>query len=149
MMARWFESGAARRRRRTGNRRAGRRSRRHGQRGAALLLVVWIFIVLFVVVLDFASSMRDDGLATANLADETQVYYIALAGLNRAVYDVLGQLEENPHALGQAGDDDDTDVGLTDDESPGETEDELACGPVKADGLWHDCDFGGGSYSVR
>lgn len=108
--------------------------------------MVWIFIVLFVVVLDFASSMRDDGLATANLADETQVYYIALAGLNRAVYDILGQLEENSGTLGGSGDDD---VGLPADEGLGETEEDLNCGRVTADGQWHDCDFAGGSYSVR
>ena len=148
-MMRGLESKAPGWRRRIRDRKKDRRSKRQGQRGAALLLVVWIFIVLFVVVLDFASSMRDDGLATANLADETQVYYIALAGLNRAVYDILGQLEENPNALGLTGDDDDDDVGLQADESPGETEDEPNCGRVSADGRWYDCDFGGGSYSVR
>jgi general secretion pathway protein K len=150
-MAHRFEWKAPRWRRRTGIRPAERRARRRRQRGAALLLVVWIFIVLFVVVLDFASSMRDDGLATANLADETQVYFIALAGLNRAIYDVLRQLEENPNALDvgedQEGDDDD-EVGLPGDEELGEAEDGI-CGEVMADGQWYECDFGGGSYSVR
>ncbi len=142
-MAGWFEWNATRWRRKTGIRQADRRGRRRRQRGAALLLVVWIFIVLFVVVLDFASSMRDDGLATANLADETQVYYIAVAGLNRAVYDVL----TDPNA--QAGDDDDDDdVGLAVDEELGETEDGT-CGRVTTNGRWYECDFAGGSYAVR
>ena len=147
--------------------------RRECERGAALLLVVWIFIVLFVVVLDFASSMRDDGLASANFADETQAYYIALGGLNRAIYDVLLQLEEDPDAF--SADDqydnyeasDEQDDGSADLEAEDEDLDELDQldeeaeqideggqvedleEPISSDGRWHLQDFGGGSYAVR
>src|SRR5206468_1365791 len=62
-------------------------TRRRGERGVALLLVLWIFMVLGVIALDFARYMRDDAMASINLADETQGYYLALAGMNRAIFD--------------------------------------------------------------
>ncbi len=122
---------------------------RRRERGAALLIVNWLFIVLFVVVLDFATSMRDDGLATANFADETQSYYIALAGLNRSIYDVLLLLEENPDLL------ENEDPVLPETPDPGELDGlgengEDAVQPrFKPDGTWFEGEFGGGEYSVR
>ena len=126
--------------------------RRRSERGVALLLVIWVFIVLFVVVLDFASSMRDDGLATSNLADETRAYYVALAGFNRFIYDMLRELEENPDALEL---DEDFDLEDIDEE---DFEDNFEAGDVELDGFsvasftdgeWHPGQFGGGSYEVR
>src|SRR4029450_7538270 len=66
-------------------RRAGG-ARRH-QRGVALLLVLWIFMILGVLALDFARYLRDDAMAAINFADETRGYYVALAGMNRAILD--------------------------------------------------------------
>ena len=141
--------------------------RRESERGAALLLVVWIFIVLFVVVLDFASSMRDDGLASANFADETQAYYIALGGLNRAIYDVLLQLEEDPEAFSADDQYDNYEPPEKDPDLSGDSDPELEDfdedaeqideggqvegleEPISSDGQWHHQDFGGGSYAVR
>lgn len=129
-----------------------RRSGWRSERGVALLIVVWIFIVLFVVVLDFATSMRDDGLATANFADEAQVYYIALAGINRAIYDVLGQLQDNDDLFLDEDDDSDAeDDGDIDDAAEADDVDdgEVSGGEIKPDGAWHDGRFGVGSYTVR
>jgi general secretion pathway protein K len=139
------------------------RRRRHargpGERGAALLIVIWIFIVLFVVVLDFAASMRDDGLATANFADETRAYYIALGGLNRAVYDVLVALEENPDVFDDfeddeedEEDDDEEDEGADEedeeDEDAEEEYEELG-DLLSSTGSWEQVDFGDGWYQIR
>jgi type II secretory pathway component PulK len=63
-------------------------SRRRHERGVALLLVLWVFMVLGVIALDFARYMRDDAMAAINFADEARGYYIALAGMNRALFDV-------------------------------------------------------------
>jgi general secretion pathway protein K len=117
----------------------------------ALLLTIWIFIVLFVIVLDFATAMRDDGLATANFADETRVYYIALAGLNQAVYDVLGQLEENPDLFVESGEPpgpEDVDE-VEDEEDEGFGFDDGLIEPISPDGTWHEREFGGGTFAVR
>jgi len=120
-------------------------ARGRGERGVALLLVLWIFMVLGVIALDFARYMRDDAMASINLADETQGYYLALAGMNQAIFDAERRREQNqatlpgaaaaaaagtpqgPHTLDQ------------DDEGP----------LVPIDGQWHEGDFAGGRWAVR
>ena len=62
--------------------------RRRGERGIALVLVTWVFMILGVLAFDFARYMRDDAIAALNLSEETRNYYIAVAGMNRAIYDL-------------------------------------------------------------
>jgi general secretion pathway protein K len=61
------------------------------QRGAALLIVLWIFIFLLVVAFDFSASVREEAAAAHRYHDETQGYYLALAGFQRGVYEFLQQ----------------------------------------------------------
>jgi general secretion pathway protein K len=61
------------------------------QRGVALLVVLWIFIFLLVVAFDFSASVREEATAAHRFSDETQGYYIALAGFERGVYEFLQQ----------------------------------------------------------
>ena len=61
------------------------------QRGVALLIVLWIFIFLLVVAFDFSTSVREEATAAHRYSDETQGYYIALAGFERGVYEFLQQ----------------------------------------------------------
>jgi general secretion pathway protein K len=61
------------------------------QRGAALLIVLWIFIFLLVVAFDFSASVREEATAAQRYNDETQGYYLALAGFQRGVYEILQQ----------------------------------------------------------
>jgi general secretion pathway protein K len=61
------------------------------QRGVALLVVLWIFIFLLVVAFDFSASVREEATAAHRYSDETQGYYIALAGFERGVYEFLQQ----------------------------------------------------------
>jgi general secretion pathway protein K len=61
------------------------------QRGVALLVVLWIFIFLFVVAFDFSAAVRDEASAAHRYGDETQGYYLALAGFERALFDFLQQ----------------------------------------------------------
>jgi len=119
-------------------------TRRRGERGVALLLVLWIFMVLGVIALDFARYMRDDAMASINLADETQGYYLALAGMNRAIFDAERRREANqatqPGAAAAA-------AGIP--QGP-HTLDEDDEGPlVPIDGQWHEGDFAGGRWAVR
>ena len=112
-------------------------ARRPRERGVALLLVLWIFVVLGVLAVDFARYIRDDAMAAVNFAEETRAYYLALAGMNRTIYDADRQHERNPTpgapAPAPAVKDDDED----DDDS------------ISADGQWHDGEFAGGHYTVR
>lgn len=61
------------------------------QRGVALIVVLWIFIFLFVVAFDFSTSVREEAAATQRFSDETQGYYLALAGFQRGLYDFIHQ----------------------------------------------------------
>jgi len=61
------------------------------QRGVALLVVLWIFIFLLVVAFDFSTSVREEATAAHRYSDETQGYFLALAGFERGVYEFLQQ----------------------------------------------------------
>jgi len=61
------------------------------ERGVALVVVLWIFIFLFVVALDFGASVREEGTAASRYAEETEGYYLALAGFERELYRLVQQ----------------------------------------------------------
>jgi general secretion pathway protein K len=75
--------------------------------------------------------MRDDAVATQNLAEEVQARGVALAGINRAIYRML-------HARQSQTEDVDPDAVPVDQ-------------PVAwvPDGTWHDEQYWGGTYGVR
>src|SRR6476620_10637132 len=77
--------------------------RRRGQRGIALVMVTWVFMILGVLAFDFARYMRDDAMAALNLAEETRNYYIAVAGMNRAIYDLEHADEFSDGGTGTSG----------------------------------------------
>jgi len=55
------------------------------QKGIALLLVLWVLALLSVIVGEFCFAMRTEVNVTRNFKEQTEAYYIALAGLNRAI----------------------------------------------------------------
>jgi type II secretory pathway component PulK len=77
--------------------------KRRGQRGIALVLVTWVFMILGVLAFDFARYMRDDAVAALNLAEETRNYYVAVAGMNRAIYDLEHADEFSEGGVGTPG----------------------------------------------
>ena len=62
------------------------------QRGAALIVVLWIFMFLFVVAFEFSQTVREEGTAALRYSDETQGYYLAVAGFQRGLYDFVNQV---------------------------------------------------------
>jgi general secretion pathway protein K len=74
-------------------------------RGAALLMVLWVLMLLTVIVGEFCYSMRTRVNITRNLKETTQAYYIAVAGLNTAIFKMVEQQLMPPPA---ASTDDDT-----------------------------------------
>ena len=114
-----------------------RRPRARGrERGVALLLVLWVFMVLGVLALDFARFMRDDAMASVNFAEESHGYYVALAGLNRALFD-FQQVRENDAAVSPGGR-----------VAPGASASEEP--PiVPPDAQWHEGEFAGARWAVR
>ena len=96
------------------------------QRGVALIVVLWIFVFMFVVAFEFSAAVREEATATHRFSDETQSYYLALAGFQKGLYDVLHQQQGN------------TPVQSTEPE-----QDDLF------DGNWREEKFGRGVYRVR
>jgi len=117
-------------------RRAGRRR----ERGVVLVLVLWVFMTLGVLALDFSSYMRDDATATLNLSDETRGYYMALAGMNRALYENNRDRLKNQPGIPKNPDEEEADL-------DGDGEPDVT--PFRADGAWHEGTFGGGTFAVR
>lgn len=111
------------------------RRNRRGQRGVALLLVVWVFMVLGILALDFAEYMRDDAQAEMNFKEETYGYYLALAGMNKVIFEAQQAREQG--------------VSGTNNENADEEPEEGQIEAQPADGQWHEGEFGGGKYSVR
>ena len=60
-------------------------------RGVALILVLWIFIFLFVVAFEFSTAAREEAGAAHRFDEETEGYYLAVAGFERGLYDFLSQ----------------------------------------------------------
>ena len=94
------------------------------QRGVALIVVLWIFMFLFVVAFDFSASVREEAEATHRFSDETQGYYLAVAGFQRGLYDFIQQASgANPQ--------------------PDAKQNDLF------DGSWREEKLGGGAFRVR
>jgi general secretion pathway protein K len=115
------------------------RRRAPRERGVALILVLWVFMTLGVLALDFSQYMRDDALASLNLADETRGYYLAVAGMNRAIFDATRELEEEKRGHDP---NNPQDVVPQPDQNPDEQR-------ISADGQWHEETLGDGKYKVR
>ena len=60
-----------------------------GESGIALFLVLWVLALLSVIVGEFCFAMRTEVNITRNFKEGTQAYYIAEAGLNIAVIELL------------------------------------------------------------
>ncbi len=114
---------------------------RSRERGVALLLVLWVFMLLGVLALDFSRYMRDDAMAAINYADETRGYYVALAGMNRALYERARALAESAGAAAAQKLNGQQPVPTTLDDQPQPL--------VPPDGEWHEGDFAGARWSVR
>jgi general secretion pathway protein K len=70
-----------------------RQPRVKDERGVALIIVLWIFIFLFAVALDFSSDVREEANAAHRFSEDTQGYYLALAGFQRGLYEYAMQAQ--------------------------------------------------------
>ena len=59
------------------------------ENGIALFLVLWVLTLLSVIVGEFCHAMRTEVNITRNFKEETQSYYIAMAGVNRAIAELI------------------------------------------------------------
>lgn len=111
----------------------------------ALLLVLWVFMVLGILALDFAQYMRDDAQAEANFKEETNGYYLAVAGMNKVIFEAQQAREQGNSSTTNANDPDRP----TGSHMAKDSDDDDKPEVQPADGQWHEGDFGGGRYAVR
>ena len=107
------------------------------ERGVALLMVLWVFMILTVLVGEFGRGMRDDAVATQNLAEEVQARAVAMAGINQAIYRALRTHETHTETQQQQ---QQQKRGIDANKQP-----EVWL----ADGKPHEGEYAGGKYSVR
>lgn len=62
---------------------------RIGDRGIALLMILWVLILLDIIVLQFASSMRVELEITRNFKHTLESYYLARAGIEVARFELM------------------------------------------------------------
>jgi general secretion pathway protein K len=66
---------------------------RNRQAGVALVLVLWTVVLLFVLVTNFASSMRVQAKIARNYVDETRAYYLARSGVELGAARIVERLD--------------------------------------------------------
>ena len=103
---------------------AVKKSRLGNERGVALIIVLWIFIFLFVVAFEFSTAAREEAGAAYRFNEETEGYYLAVAGFERGLYDLFSR-QSGAGTQPQAQKDD----------------------PL--DGAWREETFGNGAFRVR
>ncbi len=59
------------------------------QRGTVILLVLWILVAMSLLGVSFSAAIRTEVNAARNVIDQKQSYYLARAGLEYAVYEVI------------------------------------------------------------
>ena len=59
------------------------------ERGIALILVLWVLTLLSIMVLEFSYTMRLEATITHNFKEGTRSHYIAQAGINRALVELV------------------------------------------------------------
>lgn len=103
------------------------------KKGVALLMVIWILMLLTVIVTEFCYTMRSQTNITRNLKESTQAYYVAQAGINRAIAAVIKD------QMAPANNRSEEEAALDDDQSP-EWRINTEMPPIE---------FGQGSFTVR
>lgn len=59
------------------------------ERGIALMLVLWVLTLLSVMVFEFCYTMRLEATITKNFKEGARSYYLAQAGINRAIIEIV------------------------------------------------------------
>jgi len=66
-----------------------------GEKGIAFIMVLWVMALLTILVTEFAYSMRTEVRAARNFKEEAEAYYLALAGINMAIAEILSEYDFN------------------------------------------------------
>lgn len=59
------------------------------KKGVALILTLWVLVLLTVIVAEFSTFMKTEINIARNFKEETESYYLALAGIEKAIDEIL------------------------------------------------------------
>jgi len=65
------------------------KNRHEGERGAILLVVLWVVLALSMLAVSFSATIRTEVDAARYLVEQKQAYYMARAGMEYALFEVL------------------------------------------------------------
>ncbi len=65
-----------------------------GEQGIALLMVLWVITLLTVICAEFSWTMRTETVIARNLKEGEQAYYAAEAGINKAIVELMKNLNQ-------------------------------------------------------
>lgn len=108
------------------------------ERGVILVVVVWALTLLMVFAAELAGTMRLEGLTTSTYREEVTTYYLAMAGLQRALHQWVRAQQRGLTMLNQPGA-----LGRT------QQQDKRQDIWARGDGRWQSEEFGDGGYWVR
>lgn len=63
--------------------------RNEAEKGAILIVVLWVILAISVLAVSFSASIRTEVDAARNVVEQKQCYYMARAGVEYAVYEIL------------------------------------------------------------
>ena len=108
--------------------------------GIVLIVVLWALVALMIVAVELGRITRIEGLSAGTYEQEIVAYYIAVAGLNRAIYTIVQSKQNRSSINGTQRNESDTNFRVQDD-----------CPDpwLTADGQWKDEVYGAGGYQVR
>lgn len=66
---------------------------RNNESGIALILVLWVMVLLIALGTEFALSMKTEVNTTRNFKEDTETYYLAKAGMNLAMAEILSDAQ--------------------------------------------------------
>lgn len=107
------------------------------ERGIILVMVIWALTVGMVIAAELARFMRIEGLTAATYQEDVQAYYLAVAGLHRALYAFVRAGQQGNTLLDQPGA-----LNTSEEEEKGDVW-------ARGDGRWLQEDYGAGGYWVR
>jgi general secretion pathway protein K len=108
------------------------------ERGAILIVVVWALVLLMAFATELAYTMRIEGQTADTYQQEVSTYYLAMAGLQRALYKWIQAQQRGITMLNQPGA-----LGRR------QQQDESQHIWSRGDGRWLSEEFGAGGYWVR
>ena len=119
--------------------------KRINEKGIALVLILWVLALLSVIAGEFCYAMRTEVNITRNFKGQSEAYYVALAGVNRAIGELIRNeiIRQRPNPLNDKGEAE-KENGRTEENEQTENEDRWRINvdmpPVS---------FGGGQFRVR